>query len=361
MLYKNYGNTGEQISAIGFGGMRFESPHDIDANAELVLHANSRGINYFDTTPSYCEGQSELIFGAALSQMNRNEVFISTKSNCADGDELRNQIEASLKRLGVDQIDMFHIWWVVNMDSWRGRVDGGAIKAAIKTKEEGLIKYLAISSHLQSDELKTVLDEAPFDGVTLGYSAINFPYRQEAIEHAHATGLGVVTMNPLGGGMIPRHAERFNFIRDENDDSVVSAALRFNVSQAAITCALVGFTTRDHIDQACDAMEGFSPYSESHTQMIRDRVEASFDDLCTGCGYCLPCPSEMNIPQMMDAYNYHLLGCPDKLVSQRLLWHWQLKPADASVCTRCGKCEKRCTQHLPIMDRMRELSQLPDY
>lgn len=66
MMYKPYGKTGKNVSVIGFGGMRFPSPQDIDANADLLLYAYNKGINYFDTAPYYCDDRSEESFGAAI-------------------------------------------------------------------------------------------------------------------------------------------------------------------------------------------------------------------------------------------------------------------------------------------------------
>jgi len=359
MLYKPYGRTGEDVSAISFGGMRFDKPENIEQNAEIVLYAHSKGINYFDTAPMYCGDKSELIMGAALKQLKRDEFHISTKSNKASPENLRFELERSLERLNVDYIDFYHIWCIVTPEGWRERLDRGAVDEAVKARDEGLIRHVVVSSHLQGDQLGKVLEEGPFDGVTLGYSAINFPFRQQAVDTAGEMGLGVVTMNPLAGGLIPRNAERFDFIRSEDDESAVAAALRFNVSQEAITSALVGFTTREHIDQACAAVENFAPYRPDHIASVQERIAESFDGLCTGCGYCLPCPAGVEIPKFMDSYNQMILsgGRPADLLG-RMRWHWELHGDRAGLCTRCGACLERCTQHLDICDRLEEIDRI---
>lgn len=359
MWTRPYGQTGEDVSVIGFGGMRFDNPADIDGNAEIVHYAYEKGITYFDTAPGYCDQKSESIMGAAFKQMDRKRIIVSTKSNAATPDTLRKDLETSLKRMGVEVIDFFHIWWVTTLEAWRQRVDGGAVAEAVKAKEEGLIKHLAISSHLPGEQLGEVLAQGPLEGVLLGYCAINFPYRQAAVELAGRRGLGVVTMNPLGGGLIPQNADRFDFIRTPGDDTVVTAAVRFNVSNPNVTCALVGLTTRDHVDQAVAAVENFQPYSAEHIASIRENILEAFDGLCTGCGYCLPCPEGIDVPKMMDAYN--LLALKDaEAAKDRLKWHWTLSPAEASSCSLCGECEERCTQHLPIRDRLKEIAELAD-
>jgi hypothetical protein len=289
--------------------------------------------------------------------MEPGTFHLSDKSMASDAGKLRKDLEKSLKRLGVEKLDFFHIWCLVTLGQWEQRQKGGAVAEALKAKEEGLVDHVCVSSHLIGDELKVVLQEGPFEGVTLGYCAINFPFRQVAVDAAADKHMGVVTMNPLGGGLIPQNAERFDFIRGEEDPSVVSAAIRFNVSNPDVTCALVGFTTKQHVDEAVEAVEDFEPYSAEHIEGIREKVLGSFEGLCTGCGYCVPCPQGVPIPKFMDAYNMRILSGPEERhITDRLKYHWDLTPEDAQLCTLCGACEKKCTQHIPIRERLKEIA-----
>jgi hypothetical protein len=364
MLTKPYGNTGKEISAVGFGGMRFPRPENIDEMAELVVYAHQRGITYFDTAPFYCQDKSEEIMGAAFAQMQPGTFYASTKCNKPDGGEFRESLERSLKRLGLEKIHFFHVWCVVTLESWKQRVEQGAVAEALKAKEEGLVEHVVVSSHLPSEDLSVLLEEGPFEGITLGYCALNFPYRGEAVEQAGRKGLGVVTMNPLAGGLIPQNAEKFEFLREPHDRSVVEAALRFNVSNPHVTSALVGFSEKAHIDEAVNAMEDFQPYHAEKIDQIRGQILDRFEGLCTGCRYCLPCPQGINIPRMMDAYNMRILQGEDpRHITQRLAYHWAMKPEQAEACSLCGLCEQRCTQHLPIQERLQyiaSLKQQPD-
>lgn len=356
MLYRNYGKTGKDISTIGFGGMRFANPLNLEESSELVLYAHSQGINYFDTAPMYCDDRSEGIMGAALSQLPRESYYVSSKCSRPSANELQKSLEQSLERLQVETIDFFHIWHLMNPDDWQKRLQGGAVEAAIRAKEQGLIRHLVCSSHMQGDELSAVLDENIFEGVLLGYNVLNFPYRSAAVKLAGSKGLGVVTMNPLGGGLIPQNPERFSFLAEDNAGGVVEAALRFNVSNPYISSALVGFSNKDEIDQAVAAMEKFTPDSEQRQSRIKQKIEAAFNDLCTGCGYCLPCPVDIPIPKYLDAYNQILLKQGERDAAlDRLKWHWNLTGGKSKECIQCSLCEERCTQHLPIQQRLADL------
>ncbi len=358
MWTKPYGRTGKNVSVISFGGMRFPEPANIAKSAELVLYAHAKGINYFDTAPYYCEDKSEDIMGAAFKQMPRSSFYCSSKCGEADGAVFRASIESSLKRLNVEQIDFFHIWCLVHPTDWEARKKGGAVAAALKAKEEGLIGHVVTSAHLNGTDIGKVVDEGTVEGLTIGYNALNFPFRGEALEAASRAKVGVVTMNPLGGGLIPNNAARLEFLKGPNDASVVEAALRFNVSQPAITSALVGFANTQQIDEAVSAVANFKPYPPQHIEQLKAHIRGSFDGFCTGCGYCLPCPSEVPIPRLMEAFNCSLLDQGDASLLSRLSDHWGVGPDAALACTECGLCEGRCTQHLPIRDRLKHIGTL---
>ncbi len=356
---KEYGQTNRAISVIGFGGMRFENPDDVGACTDLICYAHERGINYFDTAPFYCDDKSETLFGQALQKLPRDSFFVSTKSGEHDGTKLREQLERSLTRLGLDRIDFFHIWCLMSTEDWSNRQRDGALAAALRAQQDGLVEHVVCSSHMDGNGIASVLDEGHFAGVTLGYNAINFPYREPALRAASERGVGVVAMNPLSGGLIPRNPERFAFLRSRGDSSVVKGALRFVVSHPAVTCALVGFAHREEVDAAVAV--GHEPLTDAAALQAeyRDHIDRSFEDVCTGCQYCLPCPEEIPVPKLMDTYNALLLsGGKLEEARGRLKWHWHLDAEVAGRCTGCGNCEASCTQHLSVIDRLTELTAL---
>ena len=175
MWTKKYGKTGKDVSVISFGGMRFQTPKDIDTSAELVTYAHQKGINYFDTAPGYCDDKSEEIVGAAIKTMPRDSFYVSTKCGSADGGELRTSLERSLKRLNVDYIDFFHIWCLVFPNQLPERVAKGAVPALVKAKEEGLVRHAVVSTHLGGDDVAGVLDTGYFRRRDAGLQRAELP------------------------------------------------------------------------------------------------------------------------------------------------------------------------------------------
>ena len=365
MIYNQYGSTGKTVSAIGFGGMRFKSDEykkDIAICAELVLDAHRKGVTYFDTAPGYCDDQSEAIMGEAFKQMRYGEFYVSTKCglwNATDADGARRRVEKSLKTLNVPKITFYNLWCLQTMDDYRkATAKGGILDGIRKAKEEGLIEHICCTVHTSGDETAEIVREGLVEGVTLGYNAVNFAYRRAGIEACHAAGLGVVVMNPLGGGAIPRHPEYFSFLAQGSRDSIAVAALKFLVAHKEITVTLPGFSTTAELDEALLATENLPAVDGAYLESMSKKLGAHLDTLCTGCSYCDQCPIGIPVPKLMESYNEMILsgGKDMKRVANQLKYHWGTSPDAAKECAECGKCVPLCTQKLPIIQRMREIA-----
>jgi len=369
MIYKPYGTTGKQVSAIGFGGMRFDTERPDQANADLLRYAFDRGINYFDTAPDYCKDQSEDIFGLAIDALSkagrRQDFYVTTKGMPEDydtADKARAAVEKSLSRLKSDYIDFYHVWCIRRWSEYETAMrPGGQYEGLLKCKEDGLIKHIVVSSHMRGPDVKQMLQRKEFDGVLLGLNILNFLYRWEGVLAAHELNLGVAAMNPLAGGIIPTHEDSLAFLAHEGQ-TPTEAALGFLASCPQVTTALVGFTTTEHIDTACRAVENARPFTDADIDRIRRHVTGNMDRLCTGCGYCLDrCPRDIPIDSYMQYYNETILAQKsDKEMAAGLEFqhNWGLlshTKTRAEECVRCGRCELACTQHLDVINRLERL------
>lgn len=359
MIYRPYGRTGVDVSTLGFGGMRFENIEDVDACARLVCACYDAGITYFDTAIGY--GKSEERMGVAFREMSKTRkqrpFYVASKTFGATADDVRRDCETSLKRLQVDAIDFYHMWCVMSPDAWRSRKANSALKGFEKLKEEGLVRHVCVSTHMNGHEIGDLLADYPFEGVLLGYSAMNFAFRAAGLTAAAERNRGVVVMNPLGGGIIPQHPDRFDFVRTRPDETVVEGALRFLFNDPRITVTLVGLANEKQLAEAIRAVDGYQPLAAAQVEQIRAAVSGAFNALCTGCAYCDACPKGLPLPKLMDAYNQYVLTGKPEAIAQRLKWHWGLLREGNRLdqCENCGACEADCTQKLPIMARLEEM------
>ena len=363
MIYREYGTTGKKVSVIGFGGMRFGK--DEDYAVEVVRHANRLGINYFDTAPFYCNDRSENIFGKAFKKMP-GDFYVSTKSSVnkeATADQLRWRIENSLERLGVSKINFYHMWCIMDLKQYeKVMAPGGPYEGALKAKEEGLIDHLVFSTHCKGEDIRKIVEDKAFEGVLLGYNVINHKYRQEGVEAALENNIGVVTMNPLGGGLIPQHSDYFSFLKQYEDETVSQAALRFNAAQRGITVSLAGMGTIEEVNENVKTMDYSISFSNEKITEIQTKLGDGLNNLCTTCGYCLKCPKKIKISTYLEAYNLMILDSKEAMYKHINWFKEKGNLTDKDIlpneCIACGVCEGLCTQKLPIIERLKELGKL---
>lgn len=368
MIYKKYGKTGKQVSAVGFGGMRFDTNKAKEENAELLLYAFEKGINFFDTAPDYCKDQSEDIFGIALKQMSRqrDQFYVCTKgmpTSHSTAKKARKAVKKSLERLQLDRIDFYYIWCIRKMAHYElAMKQGGQYEGLLRCQEEGLIDHIVLSTHLQGEPIRAILQQNKVEGILAGINILNFPYRWEGVQAADDLGYGVVAMNPLAGGLIPQHEDKLRFLAT-SEFSPTQAALRFVIGCAQITVALNGFTTQDHIDMACTIADTIQPSGPDEVMVLREHLGEEMNSICTGCGYCMKdCPENIPIAAYMQYYNEKaLFGKSDEEMIKGLpgQHQWQLlaaRQAQAADCSECGQCEEACTQHLNIIERLQEIA-----
>lgn len=368
MIYKTYGKTGLSVSAIGFGGMRFDVSHADQENAGLLQYAFDKGINYFDTAPDYCKDLSEDIFGLAFTQIKqkRDTFYVSTKGAPADfdtADKAVAAVEKSLARLNCGYLDFYHVWCIRRIKEYELAMrPGGQYEGLLRCKEKGLIRNIVISSHLRGPEVARIIQKGEFEGILLGVNILNFLYRWQGVEAAYRAQMGVAAMNPLAGGIIPQHEKQLAFLAGPGE-TATEAAIRFCVSCPQITITLVGFTTKEHIDTACKVADAAKPFSQKDIQRIRQHITQNMDSLCTGCGYCMGrCPKDIPVASFMQYYNDKILAQrDDQYMAKHLDFHknWGILAdarAGAKDCIQCGRCEMACTQHLDIMRRLETIA-----
>ena len=365
--YRKFGNTGIEISALGFGAMRLpkfeeeEKGFDHEAGIALLRQGIDAGINYVDTAPFYCDKESELIVGKALQGGYRDKVYLSTKLPGDDRgcDKSRERLEASLTRMQTDHIDFYHLWGLT-WERFETQADPeGQVRMALKAKEEGLIRHLSFSFHDKPENMIKLIDTGLFASVLCQYNLLD-QSNAESMAHAHAKGLGVVVMGPIGGGRLGYPSQVVQSLLPGKIQSSPEIALRFVLSNPNVSCALSGMGSPAMVtENAHIASTATKLTEEEQAQVVRAMEENKrrAELYCTGCNYCMPCPVGVNIPLNFEAMNYHrvyeLTEYARKQYAEIGVHPWK-RGEKASACIGCGACEEKCPQHLHIREQLAE-------
>ena len=213
MQYRKFGNTGVQVSALGFGCMRLPLLEDkvtVDEKeaVKIIRHAIDEGVNYIDTAYPYHNGTSECIVGKALEDGYRDKVYVADKSPMwklekeSDFDDI---LEEQLQKLGTDHID-FYLLHALNRERFEEKVKKFHLLEHMKAaREAGKIKYLGFSFHGDLETFKELVDYTDeWDFCQIQYNYINLDYQagDAGLHYAANKGLGVIVMEPLLGGRL---------------------------------------------------------------------------------------------------------------------------------------------------------------
>jgi len=362
MQYREFGNTGIKLSALGFGAMRLPMKGD-DVDKDKAIAAMRRayelGVNYFDTGYYYCNKQSEETVGEALRDI-RDKVYISTKNPIEDasGANWRKRLERSLKVMKLEKIDFYQALWGTNWKDYQEKFacPGGGLKEALKAKEEGLIDHICFSFHDTVENLIKLLDTGYFEGVTLQYNLLD-QSNEKGIAHAKKKGLGVVVMGPVGGGRLGRPSDKILKLIPGGVKSTPEMAFRYVLANPGVTVAISGMSTIQMVEENAATASRTEPLSAEERQLVQDMIEENkklADLYCTGCGYCMPCPNGVDIPENFRLMNYYrVYGLKDYAVEQ---YNTELKKKEswAAACVECEECEPKCPQHIPIIEQLKE-------
>jgi uncharacterized protein len=378
MLYRTVPKTGEKLSILGFGCMRYPSKGrgiDEERTIRQIRHAIDHGVSYFDTAPVYHMGKSEPILAKALADGYREKVRIATKLPhwlAYERADLENILADQLKTLQTDHID-YYLLHNLSRGGLDRLMDFGIVDFLNEAKKDGRIRNAGFSFHSNIAAFKEIVDAYPWDFCQIQYNYLDETSQAgtEGLQYAAGKGLAVIIMEPLrGGNLVGRVPDSVRKIWDKAPvkRSPAEWALRWVWNHPEVTVVLSGMNEEAHIDENLKVAETALPGSLTTEELAvvnaaRDEYKRLMKVGCTGCGYCMPCPAGVDIPGCFAKYNTYYLFPEDKAAKfHYIMQHGGLEGAksNAGLCRTCGKCEKACPQHLPISSLMKDVSKEMD-
>jgi hypothetical protein len=380
MEYRRFGKTEELISVITLGGMRFKHgwtpprnhlPKDsIEHCISTTRMALDLGINHIETAHGYMK--SELLFGHALKELGvpRKQFKMMTKGAPMSGDGTRSLVEEQLEALGLDYVDFYGWHGINNKELLKIAVEkNGPVETLHRLKDEGLIRHVGFSTHAPLDTILDAMQTGLFSFINLHYYYF-FQRNLPAVQLAETMDMGVFIISPNEkGGMLFRPSEKVKNLCKPLTPIVFNG--RFCLSHPEITTLSMGIHEPKHFPQNL-AILNRGNYSNSELSKVKAEMDAPLtkvSGLCTLCHECLPCPENINIPEVLRFRN--LTEGYDMLNYGRFRYnmfegqgHW-FPGTFAFHCTECGDCLPRCPENLNIptllMETHKKLFSKPKY
>ena len=369
MEYRRFGKTEEQISVITLGGMRFKHgwtpprnhlPKDsIEHCISTTRMALDLGVNHIETAHGYIK--SELLFGHALKELGvpRNKFKMMTKGAPMSGDETRNLVEEQLEALKLSYIDFYGWHGINNKELLKVAVEkDGPIETLHQLKDEGLIRHIGFSTHGPLNIILEAMKTDLFSFINLHYYYF-FQHNLPAVKLAGEMDMGVFIISPNEkGGMLFKPSEKVKNLCKPLTPIAFNG--RFCLSHPEITTLSMGMHEPKHFSQNLAILNGKN-YLNSELSKIKTEMDAplaKISGLCTLCNECLPCPENINIPEVLRFRN--LTEGYDMLDYGRFRYnmfegkgHW-FPGTFAFHCTECGDCLPRCPENLHIPNLLME-------
>ncbi len=412
MTYRVNPNTKDKVSILGYGMMRLpvvgggtgrENP-DAELDQEMINrqvdYALEHGVNYFDTSPAYCQGKSEAATGTALHRHNRKDYFIATKlSNFAPAtwtaEASKEMFENSLKYLQTDYVD-YLLLHAIGMgddgmsDFYSRYIDNGILDWLVEQKKKGRIRNLGFSYHGDIKVFDLALkwhDEGKyhwdFVQIELNYLDWNYadeinPRNTDAVYlygELKKRGIPAVIMEPLLGGRLANVPDTIiaKMKAREPEKSVASWAFRFAGTPDGVLCVLSGMSYMENLKENLCTYSPLKPLTKEEEGFLMEIANDIYNlntIPCNECSYCMPCPYGINIPAVFSHYNKCIKEGnmpnkgdqdPDYRRARRafLIGYDRSVPKlrQASHCVRCGECVPHCPQRIQIPDELARIDQ----
>ncbi|WP_048187940.1 aldo/keto reductase [Methanobacterium paludis] len=368
-------NDNDEISALGFGAMRLPTKNgriDKEEAKKQIYYAIDNGVNFIDTALPYHGGSSELFLGEILQGEYRKKVKLCTKIpswSVKKHEDMEKYLVTQLEKLQTDYIDYYLIHNLTEGGFFRLK-ELGIIEFLESAKKKGKIKHIGFSFHDNKEAFKKIVDAYRWDICLIQYNFLDETNQAgtEGLKYAASKGISVIAMEPLKGGILAGEVPE-NALNIWNKSNIKRTpaewALRWVLNHPEITCVISGMGQLKQVEENIKVSNETLPNSIPAEEIkLYDEVKEVYRELmkvdCTGCGYCMPCPQGVDIPQSFNLYNHKHMFKSNNASFMYLTGLGGVmsgKQANAGLCNQCGKCAKACPQKLDVPILLKEVSQ----
>lgn len=380
MQLKEFGKLGFEVSRFGMGCMRLPVRKNEQGKEEIneeeaikmIRYAVDNGVRYIDTAYPYHGGQSEIVVGKALRDGYRERVKLATKSPVwlvNSNEEFDKYLDEQLKKLQTDHID-FYLLHALDKERWEKLKRLDVFSFLDRAKKSGKIRYAGFSFHDELPVFKEIIDSYDWNMCQIQLNILDeFAQAGAAgLKYAGSKGIPVVIMEPLRGGKLGHNIpeEVKEIYRSYNpgpgaeghDRSPVEWAFRWLYNFPEVALILSGVSSMEQLKDNIRIFQSapsncMTPEELEITKRVREFYESRTKVGCTGCGYCMPCPAGVSIPDVFSLYNNaSIFDAYDEFSNHYK--NLSKSGKDAANCKECGRCQTLCPQGIEIIQKLKE-------
>jgi len=265
------GRTGAKVSILAFGcGSRFLMYKDEDSATAILNHAIDLGITYLDTAYAYGDGQSETRVGKVMAT-RRKDVWLATKIPDRTRDEFLRRLEASLKRLETDHVDLVHIHSLGQADDLEKiEAKDGALKGLMEAREQKMARFAGMTSHTNGEIMARAIERHDLDCVQMALNASrNGRFEELALPAANKKNLGIIAMKVTGQEFL---------VGEGAGKADMNSLLRYSMS-LPVTTAVVGMPKPEMLAHNVEIAKSFSALTDQEKDRLRQQLGNSREGL----------------------------------------------------------------------------------
>ncbi|MBR2858456.1 aldo/keto reductase, partial [bacterium] len=317
------GKTNLEVNKNGFGALPIQRRNEKDS-IEILKTAYDNGINFYDTARFYTNSEEKL--GKAFKNI-REDIYIATKTGMESPEEFWKDLETSLKELKTDYIDLYQFHNI----SFCPKKDDELYKAMLEAKNQGMINHIGITTHKI-----TIAHEALESGL---YETLQYPFSYlsgndelEIVKKCEQLDVGFIAMKAMGGGLLKNSKASYAYINQY--DNVLPI---WGIQKLSELNEFLSYNNNTKLD-------------ENLMSVIENDKKELGDNFCRGCGYCMPCPEEINI-SLCARMSLWIRRFPTE---PYLTEEYQKMMDETQNCLECYACVDNCPYELDIPELLKE-------
>ena len=318
------GKTNLEVNKNGFGALPIQRC-DMETSVEILRKAYDNGIDFYDTAHFYTDSEEKI--GNAFEDIDRESFYLASKSGAETVDEFWSDLKTSLERMKTDYLDLYQFHNI----SFVPKADDDLYKAMLEAKEKGMIRHIGITTH-KITFAHEAIESGLYETLQYPFSYLSGEEEIELVEKCRQLDVGFIAMKAMGGGLISNSKASFAFL-----------------NQFENVLPIWGIQKISELDEFLSYDENTTLDDELKKAIEQDKTELG-ENFCRGCGYCMPCPEEINV-SLCARMSLWIRRFPTEPNMDERTQGIMKKTLD---CTECYSCVDKCPYELDIPELLKE-------